>query len=578
MSYTPRSLFRIVEDIDGHRLLLPHIQRAFVWEPEQMARLFDSLMRDYPIQTFLFWRTKEEIRARHFMPAVDPDADLSQFYDLAKSAYGVEKTFVLDGQQRLQTLHAIFRGGILTDTVKLKEAYCELTDGEEQVENGDTLHRLVFSAAPLTLPWFRIRDLVERHGNGNPSNIADELNDQLDKVLEPETTDARRRRERRVRANVQQLSQILNQDKFFYIDELDGVATATAYPYRKILEIFVRVNSGGTKLTTGDLMFAAMKEGWDDIEQRVEQTVDLLNGGRLNIDSDFVLKCLLLAQNEGSEVQKEKFFGPKGESLLKRIEDTWDQAERAFQQLRDFMVHTLRVESDRLVRSYNALIPLFDFLFHNKQPDEATRVLMASYYNKAQLFGWYSRQTDAVLNALHGLVGRDTGGIFPLDAIKTYFRNRNSSVELEEWYLDDKNLRPIILNMVYCDQWGTSPFNVASKGNEPHVDHIYPQYMLRSKMGCGTSEINDIGNLRFVGATDNIRKRAELPESYFARLKQSGIPIEKHLLVPLYAADPSKLKFERPIFDAFRRARHAEIWRSAKRIVDPEVRADAAPA
>jgi uncharacterized protein with ParB-like and HNH nuclease domain len=60
MSYTPRSLFRLLEDIDGHRLLLPHIQRPFVWEPHQTERLFDSLMRDYPVQTFLPWRTKEE--------------------------------------------------------------------------------------------------------------------------------------------------------------------------------------------------------------------------------------------------------------------------------------------------------------------------------------------------------------------------------------------------------------------------------------------------------------------------------------------------------------------------------------
>ncbi len=577
MSYTPRSLFRIVEDIDAHKLLLPHIQRAFVWEPEQMARLFDSLMRDYPIQTFLFWRTKEEIRARHFMPAVDPDADLSQFYDLAKSTSGVEKTFVLDGQQRLQTLHAIFRGAVVAEDGKcLKEAYCELTDGNAQVDNGDTLYRLVFSSEPLPLPWFRVRDLVERYGNGNASAIGDELNDAIEKVLPSELPDERKRRERQVRANVQQLSQILNQDKFFYIDELDGVATASAYPYRKILEIFIRVNSGGTKLTSGDLMFAAMKEGWDDIEQRVEQTVDLLNGGRLQIDSDFVLKCLLLVHNEGAEVQTEKFYGSKGEALLKRIESKWDQAERAFQQLRDFVVQTLRVESDRLVRSYNALIPLFDFLFHNKQPDEPTRILMAAYYNKAQLFGWYGRQTDAVLNAMHSIVANAVGGVFPLDEMKTYFRNRGSIVELQKWCLDDKNLRTIILNMVYCDQWGASPFNVAFKGNEPHVDHIYPQYMLRSKLGCGTSEINDIGNLRFVGATDNIRKRAELPDSYFARLKLGSIPIEKHLLVSRYADDPSELKFERPVFDAFRQARRAEIWRSAKTIVDPERRAETA--
>jgi hypothetical protein len=346
------------------------------------------------------------------MPVVDQDADLSQFYDLAKSKPGVEKTFVLDGQQRLQTLHAIFRGGVREGTSDIAEAYFNVSDGDAVGEDGDQLHKLVFSSTNLDLPMFRVRDLSERYANGNPSTIADGLNDTFAERMTTDTQDQQRRRERRVRANIQQLHSILNYDKHFYVDELDGIATPDSYPYRKILQIFVRVNSGGTRLTTGDLMFAAMKEGWDDIEQRVEQTVDLLNGGRLNIDSDFILKCLLLAQGEGAEVFPEKFFGPKGEGLLKRIEDSWESSEQAFQQLRDFMVHELRLESDRLVRSYNALIPIFDFLFHNPKPDEVNRKLLAAYYNKAQLFGWYSRQTDAVLNSLHGIVGKDSGGVF----------------------------------------------------------------------------------------------------------------------------------------------------------------------
>jgi uncharacterized protein with ParB-like and HNH nuclease domain len=65
MSYKPCSLFRLIEEIN-RRLFLPHIQRPFVWEEEQMLRLFDSLMRNYPIQTLLFWRTKDEIKARKF--------------------------------------------------------------------------------------------------------------------------------------------------------------------------------------------------------------------------------------------------------------------------------------------------------------------------------------------------------------------------------------------------------------------------------------------------------------------------------------------------------------------------------
>ena len=567
MSYTPRSLFRLLEDIDARRLLLPHIQRPFVWDKEQMERLFDSLIREYPIQTFLLWRTKEQIRARSFMPIIDFDADLSAYYDISRSAEGIEKTFVLDGQQRLQTLHSIFRGGVLEDSGEVAEAYFDVTGGEQEVDDGDVLHRLLFSSQKAKLPLFRVRDLLERHGNRNALEIAYEINSELEPVIE-ETTEQRKTREKQVMANLSQLSSVLNHDKYFWVEELDGVARR--FPYRRILEIFVRVNSGGTKLTAGDLMFAAMKEGWDDIEERVEQTVDLLNGGKLSIDSDFVLKCLLIANGEGAEVHTSKFYGARGESLLKAIEEKWDSAEEAFQQLRDFVVHDIRVLSEKLIRSYNALIPIFDFLYFNPQPNEANRILMAAYFHKAQLFNWYSSATDTVLNSLHSIVGKGNAGRFPLDDVKRYFTSRGYVTELQQSHLVEKRLRALILNIVYCDQWGSSPFDIAFKGNEPHVDHIYPQYMLRSRLFCGTGEINDIGNLRFVGATDNIRKRAELPESYFSRLKKGGVPIEKHLLVAEYGRDPSLLKFDNSRFESFRENRRAEIWKSAKRVVDPE--------
>lgn len=572
MSYKPFSLFRLLEDIDAGRLLLPHIQRPFVWEREQMARLFDSLMRNYPIQTFLLWRTNEEIRARRFMPLINPDADLSEFYEAAKSAAGIEKVFVLDGQQRLQTLQCLFRGGIKEEDGDTSEAYFDVTGGEAPVDNGESLFQLIFSDAKLPLPSFRVRDLSERFSSTNPLTAADDINDALSELLE-EMPDARKSRERRVRNNIVQLHSLLHHDKFFWADELDGIANQ--YPYRRILEIFVRVNSGGTKLTAGDLMFAAMKEGWDDIEERVEQTVDLLNGGRLNIDGDFVLKALLLAHGEGAEVQTEKFYGAQGETLLAKMETTWDRSEQAFKELRDFMVQNLRLNSDRLIRSYNALIPIFDFLFHNPKPMEGTRVAIGAYFHKAQLFGWFSSQTDATLNTLHNIVGKPHVGSFPLADIKAYFKNsRHAQTELLRTNLADTRLRPLLLNVVYFDSWGTSPFDVAFKGNEPHVDHIYPQHMLRTRLGCASSEINDIGNLRFFGATDNIRKRAELPASYFSRLKLQGVPIERHLLVEEFSRNPNMLAFDKSTFDRFCSERKESIWESLRRVVDPEVSAN----
>jgi hypothetical protein len=141
----------------------------------------------------------------------------------AKSALGVEKISVLDGQQRLQTLHCIFRGGIAGEGGGVSEAYFDVTAGQSPAD-GESLYELKFSAEGLPLPYFRIRDLSERFSAKNPLAAADDLNDSLSSGLQ-ETKDERRARERRVRNNIVQLHSLLHHDKFFWADELDGVAS-----------------------------------------------------------------------------------------------------------------------------------------------------------------------------------------------------------------------------------------------------------------------------------------------------------------------------------------------------------------
>ena len=533
MSYKPRSLFRLIEETN-QILFLPHIQRPFVWEEEQMLRLFDSLMRNYPIQTFLFWRTKDEIKARKFMEQVAWDADLSDFYNPNMSKEGIEKVFVLDGQQRLQTLFAIFFGAITSPDNRRAEAYFDITSGIAPDEQG-LMYALQFSTEPLELPRYRVADAIGKDAQKNAEEVADRLNEALDALNtakpleEQELTQDAKAREKRVRRNMSQLVSLLREEKHFWIQELDGVASE--FPYRRVLDIFVRVNSGGTKLDASDLMFAAMKEGWSEIEEVIEETTELLNGTNLKFDKAFPLKCLLVAHGRGAEASPEKFTGADGEKLLEEMNAGWARAESAFQELRDFMKNDLKVYADKVIRSYNSFIPLFDFLYHNPKPNEASRAKMRAYHYKAQLFGWYSQSTDTVINALHSIVGKPSATGFPLSEIKDYFSKRGNATELQRRHLNETRLRFILLNLVYVDQMGSSPFDVKFKGNDPHVDHIYPQSMLRSKLGLYSADINHLGNFRFVGATDNIRKRAELPASYFARLKGTGTDIAKHLLL-----------------------------------------------
>ena len=132
-------------------------------------------------------------------------------------------------------------------------------------------------------------------------------------------------------------------------------------------------------------------------------------------------------------------------------------------------------------------------------------------------------------------------------------------------------MRFILLNLIYVDRMGSSPFDVKYKGNDPHVDHIYPQSMLRSKLGLLSVDINHLGNFRFVAATDNIRKRAELPASYFARLKMAGIDVSKHLLIDGYSKYPTKLVFDLEGYTAFRDQRFERMWEILAASVNPEV-------
>jgi hypothetical protein len=130
-------------------------------------------------------------------------------------------------------------------------------------------------------------------------------------------------------------------------------------------------------------------------------------------------------------------------------------------------------------------------------------------------------------------------------------------------------VRAMILNLVYREKFDSSLFESQFSGNAPHVDHIYPRARLKP-LGLSSAEINNMGNFRFVGAKDNIRKRAEHPDAHFVRMKNNGIQVSKHLLVEPWASDPSKLILDIPTYTRFREERFKCILEIAKSIVNPE--------
>jgi hypothetical protein len=312
-------------------------------------------------------------------------------------------------------------------------------------------------------------------------------------------------------------------------------------------------------------MFAAMKESWAEIEKSAETVIDDLNSsGNIYFEKEFVLKLLKLAIGKGASLNSDEFYaGADADANINLVKANWADAERAFQQLRDFIYNDLKIYSDKVVRSYNAFIPIFEYFFRTPSPTPEDKALAKSYYYRSQLFNWYSSGTDRLLDAAHSIISRNAGSTFPLAEIKSYFVSQGKEVLLSMDHLKDARLRFILLNLIYVENIGHSPFDVSYKGNEPHIDHIYPKSKLS---GFATADVNHLGNFRYIGARDNLRKRVEDPAAYFSRLKQAGIDISQHLLVQPYSNTPSILTFSSYI--SFRDERLGKIFEICSRIVN----------
>lgn len=559
-----RPLYQILDDLN-RAIYLPHIQRPFVWGEEQVRKLLDSLLRGYPIQTLLFWRTKDEIKARRFMDSVSRDVDLHTLYDSSASQEGNERLFVLDGQQRLQGLKTLFDGSITTEKGECLEAWMDLTSGHQQDDDG-FWYGIRFAKVSPGPAWYRIANLRGIHSKLSGSSLgrqeARRIEPDLHTTDEPAVDILDR-----VQENATSLVRIVKDEGVFWYDELDGVVND--FPYERVLEVFVRVNNGGTKLDSGDLMFAAMKGLSSDIEEQVEEVASQLCVGDLAFDKGWVLKAIVVSLTGNAVLSPALFSGKDDGALMRRVSDEWPRIEAAFQQLHDLIRNDIGVTTDRLVRSYVALIPVVDYLYHFPEPNPAQRCRIAGYFHKAQFFNWFGASTDKLLGSLHGKIV-NCDGSFPLEEIKTFFAGYRRDVELSAENIGGSRIRAMVLNLVYREKFDASLYESQFPGNSPHIDHIYPQARLKS-LGLNSDEINHLGNFRLVGAKDNIRKRAENPDGHFGRMKQAHVPIEKHLLAEPWASNPSALKLDAATYRLFRNQRFDAILAIAQRIVNPEI-------
>ncbi|MFC1878913.1 DUF262 domain-containing protein [Chloroflexota bacterium] len=544
MSYEKATILSYLRKIHDKELVLPAIQRDFVWDEDHINRLLDSIFRGYPFGTLLFWNTKQRVQFRRF--TLEWSEDERYTYDIKPE--GQKTTLVLDGQQRLQSLYVALYGSLDN-----KRLYFDLLSGDEPDDISQAKFIFQFLTATQAeeenqknmgaVYWVQLNEITNIEKQGQ---IIVKVQQYLRNIGLAAESDEGARLSQNVGIAYYTIKadEVLN---FYTVDKEfgdDGLLTSQD----EILEIFVRVNSGGQVLTKSDLMFSLMQLSWEGAADAIADLVEKLNKkGRYNFDKDFILKCALVCVGEGAKYAVAKF---RKESTLEKIENEFHLLDRALENCVDFVVNTSRFLDDRILRSYNTLIPFVYFFYLQPDQDihgEDVRIHMNQALYLSLMTSVYSRfadnYIDQVINNILNPEHKIQPGVFPLGRYRRFVYEKREKATIDDWLL--QNNIPLLMNIL--EKGRRLP--EGRRRRVPEYDHIFPKSKLPD-YGYLDELINHYANMRLIPAKDNNWKRNQDPNVYFERFPE---------VMDYYLMPTGLLEYEQ--YPEFIKLRSKLIWK-----------------
>jgi hypothetical protein len=566
MSYRSETIATAVGRMN-RQYFLPAIQREFVWEPEQIVQLFDSIMRGYPISSFLFWELKPENRDKWQVYKFLEKAFHGGTHNELASTDGVTTlALVLDGQQRLTSLMIGLRGTYVTkkkykrwdnpEAWSPQRLHLDLL-AEPRLEEDGAESGLYYKfdfmedepKPDAEHYWFRVGRILDFDERQKFEAFLDEQDDALSEMGLSKT-------DRRVfERNLKRLYESI------HADEVIAYYTETDQDYDRVLDIFVRANEGGTKLSKSDLLLSMVTSSWDGVNAREEifNFVDRVNTQltrRNDFDKDFLMKsCLVLT--DLPVVYKVRNFN---NANLTMIRQNWSAIRKAVERGVD-LANSFGIDRDNLT-STNALIPVIYFLFKNPNitlrgstPFDARNAdLIRRWLIMSLLKGAFGRAADNLLRDIRSNISAlaNPGVDFPIDTINATIARTGLSIGFDDRAIDEvlslnyAGQRTFLaLSLLYDDAtWGTMQF---------HQDHLFARSLFKPKELTSLSRLDwfgqkdRLGNLCLLLAKENIGKQ-DMPFDEWLASREPGF-LRRHLIPD----DPALWKFDR--FPDFIKAR-----------------------
>ncbi len=554
-SYGSNGTIREVLDaIQRRALVLPAIQREFVWRPEQICQFFDSLMQGYPFGTFLFWRVAPD-KSQNF-----------KWYDFVRDYHEKDKphcpelgempnqalTAVLDGQQRLTALNIGLQGSMAW---KLPRAHYRFPQnfptrrlclnilakaGEEQGA------RYQFDFLRDDRPrdstendcWFKVADIR------GMSSSADVMRWASDNAAPSDLSD-------RALETLSLLHEVVHlKPMITYYEE-------SSQDIEQVLQIFIRMNSGGTFLSYSDLLLSIAVAQWNHLDARkeIQELVDDLNsiGRGFNFSKDFVLKAGLMLCDVNVGFRVDNF----NRANMDMLEARWPDVKQALL-LTVNLIDRFGFSRENLSAA-NALLPIAYHLYLYRSGHGDSFLMRSSYHQDREAIrfwlirsllkqGTWTSGVDGVLMDLRQAISKNGSVDFPIDSVMRVMARRDKPLAFTDEQIED------LADMRFADRRVflllSLLFPFLNLEHHFHVDHIFPRarFSENDLKAAGIPEedyqafremMDGLPNLQLLEGSKNTEKQAMLPSDW---LKHTGTDLEarqayidRHLLGALPA-------------------------------------------
>jgi hypothetical protein len=500
----------LIFDIGNNNLVLPEFQREYVWTRDQTKKLIESLFKEYPIGSFLFWKTN-----------TPPDLKNIPKNSVNSGIYQV----ILDGQQRLTALYLLITGDI-PPFYKEREIEFDPRDLYFNLSNTEFKYHkpTEMKSNPL---WVNVVGCFN-NSNVNISEIVEKISDNLEERLNLQNV---------CWQNLTKLRNIKEKDIPVQIVPSDANLD-------RAIDIFDLVNSQGTKLTDAELALTHITGKWSDARREIKKKIEELEKHNFYFDLNFMTRVLtgIVTNRALFETIHDK---PKDELV-----EGWEKSKKILDYLTNVLPSSANIHSNKDLNSSNVLIPLIVYLSVNGGKFKTQKILKNAIYwlYAAQIWARYSSQTDSKLEKDLSIIIREES---PWDSLKEEIIDQRGRIEVRPIDFEGREAPHPLYRMSYIlaktqgaiDWFNGSQLEI-THGNkyEIHSHHIFPQSILykniyKSESHIDMKKVNQIANRAFLTAETNLSISNNLPEIYLEKveenypgaLKKQFIPMDRNL-------------------------------------------------